>query len=112
MDRLRQVIRYPDDEEILDAVTQLGFKSRPVLVMRDLARSVELLQLSTRGSLDRLAVAGGMAMRCYGSTRFTMADLDTSAVVAPVDREELEDALSYEDDSIVIKVGARKWWEE
>jgi len=106
------VIRYPEDEDILDAVGQLGLKSRPILVMRDLARLVELLQLSRRGSLDRLAVAGGMAMRCYGSTRFTMADLDTSAVITPVDREDLEDALNYEDDSIVIKVGTRKWWEE
>ncbi len=106
------MIQYPEDEDILDAVGQLGLKSRPILVMRDLARLVELLQLSRRGFLDRLAVAGGMAMRCYGSTRFTMADLDTSAVITPVDREDLEDALNYEDDSIVIKVGTRKWWEE
>lgn len=106
------MIEYPGDNAVRDAAKQLGLDQRPELVLRDLARLVEITQLWQREVGATLVLAGGLAMRCYSSTRFTIKDVDTSARRLPVNREDLEDCLTYNDEVLTIHCGPRKYWDQ
>jgi hypothetical protein len=78
------VIRFPDTDRLVERAGRLRV---PVpVVVRDLARIVEILNLREQGFFGaRSVLAGGMAMRTFGSQRLTIydADLSARAVVAP-----------------------------
>jgi hypothetical protein len=78
------VIRFPKTELIADRARALQVPL-PVIV-RDLARIVEILNLREKNFFYKDSVlAGGMALRAYGSHRLTIydADLSTRTVTAP-----------------------------
>lgn len=79
-------------------------------VVQDIARWACIVNLVDQGYLDGevRVLGGGMAMRCYKSGRASVYDADTSSRLA-VDRQELADAIAYEDDDIFMEV---EGWEE
>jgi len=94
------VIAYPDDAELLEWANAHSLP--PASVLRDVARLVEILNLRHRGFFDsRSVLAGSMALRAFGSPRFTIydTDLSTEADVTPTALNQL---LSYEDDDLKI----------
>lgn len=87
------MIRFPS----LDVIEERSNKLRIPLpvVVRDIARLVEIPNLKEKGFFDaRSVLAGGMAMRTYGSQRLTIydADLATRTVTMPSQTTKL---LSY-----------------
>lgn len=85
------MIRFPKTERLVERARELRV---PIpVVVRDLARTVEILNLRDRGFFDaRNVLAGGMAMRTFGSQRLTIydADLSARAVVAPTEDARLQ----------------------
>jgi Nucleotidyl transferase AbiEii toxin, Type IV TA system len=101
-------IAYPSDRQILDLARELRLP--PAAIVRDIVRMVEVLHLVERGFLnDDCVLTGGMALRCYKSSRVTMRDADTSSRYAVSD-EELVAALEYEDDHVSIRPSAPASW--
>ncbi len=97
------MIRYPVD---LDIHRQAREKAIPAPVLiRDLVRVVEVLNLKTKQFFGTKSVlAGSMALRCFGSPRFTVYDADfstTSATVHPETR--MQKLLEYSDRSLTIE---------
>lgn len=95
------MIRFPKTE-VIEARARALQVPLPVIV-RDLARIVEILNLREQGFFDKDTVlAGGMAMRTYGSQRLTIydADLSTRAVTAP---SQIEGLLTYTSPDIEIR---------
>lgn len=104
------MIRYPSDAEVIQAAKEI--RRAPEVVLRDLARTVEVLHLAEAEQLNkRVALAGGMAMRCWGNNRLTVFDMDLSAAAAAVsDKESLADAMEYRDDDLQISPASPKDW--
>ena len=102
------MIDYPNDAAI-EGEAQRHALPIDVLV-RDLARIVEVLNLTERGFLHKKSVlAGSMALRTAGSPRFTVYDADFSIGGDDQPRpDEIRSALSYADDDIEIKPGGEK----
>ncbi len=74
------MIDYPDDDE-LRAQSREHDLALPVLV-RDIVRVVEVLNLGAKRFFKKDSVlAGSMALRCFGSPRFTVYDADFSTCV-------------------------------
>jgi hypothetical protein len=99
------VIRFPKTE-VIEARARALQVPLPVIV-RDLARIVEILNLREQGFFDKDTVlAGGMAMRTYGSQRLTIydADLSTRAVTAP---SQIERLLTY---TVTTSRSDRRHW--
>jgi hypothetical protein len=96
------VIQYPDDEAILDQARRHGLP--PDVLVRDLVRMVEVLNLRDRSFFNKRSVlAGSMALRSFGSPRFTVFDADFSTSRDTVDPEtKMTELLAYEDDDLVI----------
>jgi hypothetical protein len=96
------MINYPVDRAISEQ-TQIHGLSEPVVV-RDLVRVVEVLNLKQQGFFNKDSVlAGSMALRCFGSPRFTVYDADFSTSSETVDpRTEIEEMLRYRDDELEI----------
>lgn len=97
------MISYPDDVAI-EGEAKRHRLSEEILV-RDLARIVEVLNLTSRGFLNKRSVlAGSMALRTAGSPRFTVYDADFSigSTVSP-GPEVIREALHYEDDELEIR---------
>jgi len=96
------LINYPDDEETRAQAKEHGIPE-PVLV-RDLVRIVEVLNLEQQGFFSRDSVlSGSMALRCFNSPRFTVYDADFSTTEeARRERNEMQDLLRYEDDDLEI----------
>jgi hypothetical protein len=81
-------------------------------VLRDIARLVCIRRLLDEGILnEHLVLCGGMAMRCHGSTRYTVFDTDTSAR-RKVSDDDLAHALTFEDDDIAIHPDSTWRWTE
>jgi nucleotidyltransferase AbiEii toxin of type IV toxin-antitoxin system len=95
-------ISYPSDEELRQAAVRTGI---PVAVLlRDVVRVVEVANLREQGFFGKRSVlAGSMALRNFGSPRFTILDADfsTSTEKAPQDAS-LKELFAYSDDDLDI----------
>jgi hypothetical protein len=101
-------IAYPTDKQILDFAG--AARLPPAAIVRDIVRMVEVLHLVDVGFLgDERVLTGGMALRCYKSSRVTMRDADTSSRY-PVSDEELAAALEYDDDHVTIRPSDPGQW--
>lgn len=96
------MIEYPDDDLVLQEAERHGLPE-PVLI-RDLVRIVEVMNLERQGFFGKESVlAGSMALRCFGSPRFTVYDADFSTSEDASPRPDvLQRMLAYEDDDLVI----------
>lgn len=97
-----RVIDYPGDEETQAQARKHGIPE-PVLV-RDLVRLVEVLNLEQQGFFNESSVlSGSMALRCFNSPRFTVYDADFSTTEdAKRSRSEMREMLRYADDDLEI----------
>jgi hypothetical protein len=104
---------YPDDAEILAFATK--HQLAPVDVLRDIARLVAIHQMATTKNYlnDNCVLCGGVAMRFYGSPRFTIMDTDASYRLETFDEIELERALTIkgEVEDLDISPGDGAYWE-
>jgi Nucleotidyl transferase AbiEii toxin, Type IV TA system len=98
------LLDLPDDDRTEAEAERLGL-DEPVLI-RDVVRLVEVKNLADRGFFNRKSVlAGSMALRCYGSPRFTVYDADFSTSSETVDPpDEMVDRLTYRGDRLSIEV--------
>lgn len=96
------MIDYPDDEATEAEAEKHGIPGE--VLVRDLARVVEVLNMKAKGFFDsRRVLAGSMALRFFNSPRFTVYDADfATAVDAQPTRGELEQLLRYSDDDLEI----------
>lgn len=96
------VINYPPDRKIVEQATEHGLPNE--VLVRDLVRVVEVLNLKEQGFFGTDSVlAGSMALRSFGSPRFTVYDADfatSSDVVDPP--TEMKRKLAYRDDDLEI----------
>jgi hypothetical protein len=81
------MIDYSEDEQLREQASLHDLQA-PVLI-RDIVRVVELLNLRARQFFNKRSVlAGSMALRCFGSPRFTVYDaVFTNIVLADQDRQ-------------------------
>lgn len=96
------MINYPSDKDVLAQARALDIPA-PVLI-RDIVRIVEILNLREKGFFGaRSVLAGSMALRSYGSPRFTVYDADFSTTSEQVEPPTaMKDLLAYEDDELTI----------
>lgn len=96
------MIDYPDDHAIQEQAKLHGIP--PPVLIRDLVRIVEALNLRQQGFFNKKSVlAGSMALRCLGSPRFTVYDADFSTTRETVNPETaMKGLLAYEDDDLSI----------
>lgn len=97
------MIEYPDDELVMEEAKRHGLPE-PVLI-RDLVRIVEVINLARQGFFGKESVlAGSIALRCFGSPRFTVYDADFSTSEDASPRPDVfKRMLAYEDDDLVIE---------
>jgi hypothetical protein len=97
------------DDHIEDLVRERNGQLTITAVVQDIARWACIVNLVNQGYLDgkNRMLGGGMAMRCYKSSRASVYDADTSSRLA-LDRQELADVIAYQDDDIFMKVKAWK----
>lgn len=97
------MISYPDDPAIEREVGVHDI-SAPVIV-RDLVRIVEVMNLDKQGFFgEKTVLSGSMALRCFGSPRFTVYDADFSTSQGSGPRvDEMVNMLAYEDDDLEIR---------
>lgn len=96
------MIQYPEDQATEAEADRHGI---PYFVLvRDLVRIVEVLNLSKQGFFGEDSVlAGSMALRCFNTPRFTVYDADFATTVeAKRERGEMLDLLRYVDDDLEI----------
>lgn len=98
------MIEYPDDSDVLQAASACGLP--PPVLIRDLVRIVEVLNLRQQNFFNKTSVlAGSMGLRCFDSPRFTVFDADFSTSTDTIRPEtELRKMLAYSDDSLDISV--------
>ncbi len=96
------MIDYPNDRDIAVAAEKHGIPA-PVLV-RDLVRVVEVLNLKNKDFFSKRSVlAGSMALRCFDSPRFTVYDADFSTSSETVNPPTtMKPKLAYSDDELEI----------
>lgn len=96
------MIDYPNDRNIAAAASRHGIPE-PVLV-RDLVRVVEVLNLKSQDFFSKRSVlAGSMALRCFDSPRFTVYDADFSTSSDTVNpATAMKAKLAYADDELKI----------
>jgi hypothetical protein len=97
-----RVIDYPSDNAVQDQAREHGIP--PPVLIRDLVRVVEVINLRERNFFNKRSVlAGSMGLRSFGSPRFTVYDADFSTSTDTVNPEtKMKEMLSYEDDDLVI----------
>lgn len=96
------MIDYPNDRAIAAAAEKHGIPA-PVLV-RDLVRVVEVLNLKNQDFFSRRSVlAGSMGLRCFDSPRFTIYDADFSTTSEAVNPPTaMKSKLAYSDEELEI----------
>jgi hypothetical protein len=102
------MIDYPDDERLREQASLHDLQA-PVLI-RDVVRVVELLNLRAKQFFNKRSVlSGSMALRCFGSPRFTVYDADFSTSTATVDPPgSMRELLRYSDENLdIIPAAAR-----
>lgn len=101
-----RVIEYPEDADLLRAERETDVPAG--VLVRDIVRIVEVMNLLRKGFFNKRSVlAGSMALRSYGSPRFTVFDADFSTSRATVNPEtRMTELLRYEDDDLTITPSA------
>jgi hypothetical protein len=101
---------YPSDEFIVAFANRHRFA--PVDVLRDIARLVAIHQMTVESKFlnDNCVLCGGVAMRFYGSHRFTITDTDASYRLDDWDELNLEAALEIEVEDLEIEAGDPAYW--
>jgi Nucleotidyl transferase AbiEii toxin, Type IV TA system len=96
------MIDYPEDERLREQAKQHDLQA-PVLI-RDIVRVVEVLNLRAQRFFNKRSVlSGSMALRCFGSPRFTVYDADFSTSAQTVDPPaSMTDMLRYSDEDLDI----------
>jgi hypothetical protein len=96
------MIDYPEDERLREQASRHDLQA-PVLI-RDVVRVVELLNLRAKQFFNKRSVlSGSMALRCFGSPRFTVYDADFSTSAATVDPPaSMTELLRYSDENLDI----------
>jgi hypothetical protein len=96
------MIDYPEDQQLRDQASQHDLQA-PVLI-RDIVRVVEVLNLRAEKFFNKRSVlSGSMALRCFGSPRFTVYDADFSTSAATVDPPaSMTELLRYSDENLDI----------
>ena len=96
------MIDYPSDRETLGEAKTQGLP--PEVLVRDIVRLVEVLNLKQQGFFSKRSVlAGSMGLRSYGSPRFTVYDADFSTSSEVVDPPTaMKEKLTYRDDELEI----------
>jgi hypothetical protein len=96
------MIDYPEDEQLREQATRHDLQM-PVLI-RDIVRVVEVLNLRAKQFFNKDSVlSGSMALRCFGSPRFTVYDADFSTSAETVDPPaSMTDMLRYSDENLDI----------
>jgi hypothetical protein len=96
------MIDYPEDQQLREQASRHDLQA-PVLI-RDIVRVVEVLNLRAEGFFNKRSVlSGSMALRCFGSPRFTVYDADFSTSAATVDPPaSMTELLRYSDENLDI----------
>jgi hypothetical protein len=103
------VERYPSRDEIDAFAQQWGLN--PEWVVKDVVRLAAIHHMLEQHFLnDDCVLTGGMALRCWGSTRFTIKDTDTSSR-HPLDELELQAALKIETDELTVNADKVESWD-
>ncbi len=102
---------YPSDAFI--AQFARTHRLTPADVLRDIARLVAIHQMTveTKFLSDNCVLCGGVAMRFYGSRRFTVTDTDTSYRLGDWDELDLQAALDIEVEDLTIEAGDPAYWQ-
>lgn len=102
------MIDYPQDERLREQAKQHDLQA-PVLI-RDIVRVVEVLNLRAERFFNKRSVlSGSMALRCFGSPRFTVYDADFSTSAATVDPPaSMTELLRYSDENLDIVPAAAR----
>jgi hypothetical protein len=97
------MIKYPADRPTVEQAREHDIPE-PVIV-RDIVRVAEVVNLERKGFFGKKSVlAGSMALRCFGSPRFTVYDADFSTTTDTVfPHRTMKDLLDYEDDQLTIQ---------
>ncbi|HEY7934038.1 MAG TPA: nucleotidyl transferase AbiEii/AbiGii toxin family protein [Solirubrobacteraceae bacterium] len=100
------MIDYPADQQLRDQASLHDLQA-PVLI-RDIVRVVEVLNLRAEKFFNKRSVlSGSMALRCFGSPRFTVYDADFSTSAATVDPPaSMTELLRYGDENLDIAPAA------
>jgi hypothetical protein len=99
-------LRFPSDDQLHDAYDQTGIPLD--VLIRDTVRLVEVRNLLHQDFFaENSVLAGSMALRAFGSPRFTITDADfsTSTEKAPAD-ESLAELFRYQHALLDIEPGA------
>jgi hypothetical protein len=96
------MIDYPEDQQLREQAKQHDLQA-PVLI-RDIVRVVEVLNLRAQRFFNKRSVlSGSMALRCFGSPRFTVYDADFSTSAETVDPPaSMTELLRYSDGDLDI----------
>ncbi len=96
------MIDYPEDQQLREQASRHDLQA-PVLI-RDIVRVVEVLNLRAQRFFNKRSVlSGSMALRCFGSPRFTVYDADFSTSAETVDPPaSMTDMLRYSDEDLDI----------
>jgi|HubBroStandDraft_2_1064218.scaffolds.fasta_scaffold85600_3 hypothetical protein len=96
------MIDYPQDDRLREQARQHGLQVS--VLVRDIVRVVEVLNLRAKAFFNKRSVlSGSMALRCFGSPRFTVYDADFSTSAAAVDPPaSMTDMLRYSDENLDI----------
>lgn len=96
------MIDYPEDQQLREQASRHDLQA-PVLI-RDIVRIVEVLNLRAQRFFNKRSVlSGSMALRCFGSPRFTVYDADFSTSAQTVDPPaSMTDMLRYSDEDLDI----------
>jgi len=96
------MIDYPEDQQLREQASRHDLQA-PVLI-RDIVRVVEVLNLRAERFFNKHSVlSGSMALRCFGSPRFTVYDADFSTSAETVDPPaSMTELLRYSDEDLDI----------
>jgi hypothetical protein len=96
------VIDYPEDDRLREQADEHGLQAS--VLIRDVVRVVELLNLRAREFFNKRSVlSGSMALRCFGSPRFTVYDADFSTSAETIDPlASIGELLRYSDENLDI----------
>lgn len=97
------MIKYPNDREIKAQSHEHDIPTS--VLVRDLVRIVEVQNLTAQNFFGKNSVlAGSMALRCFGSPRFTVYDADFSTSEETVrPPTQMKTLLRYQDDDLEIE---------
>jgi Nucleotidyl transferase AbiEii toxin, Type IV TA system len=104
-------VDYPSDEFIAQFAKAHRLTAADVL--RDIARLIAIHQMTVEKKFlsDDCVLCGGVAMRFYGSRRFTVTDTDASYRLDDWNELDLQAALNIEVEDLTIEAGDPAYWQ-